>query len=67
MELDNITGDSTIDNRVANKAMGIKDLPKEYTWHHVEHSKKMIAIPRDLHEAIRHTGGSATNKEIRKK
>ena len=63
VELENITGGKR-DHVNANKAMGIKDLPKGYMWHHVEHSKRMIAIPRDLHKAVPHTGGSATNKEL---
>ena len=56
-----ITGDIR-DTKGANKAMGIKGTPDGYMWHHVEHTKILIAIPRDLHDAIKHTGGRATNK-----
>jgi hypothetical protein len=61
VELDKITGDDR-DNDKANRIMGLKDTPKDLTWHHVEDAKTMVLIPTDLHDAVRHTGGRAVNK-----
>jgi hypothetical protein len=44
---------------VANRALGLRQTPPGLVWHHVEDGTTMILIPRDLHAAIRHTGGSA--------
>jgi hypothetical protein len=67
VELDKITGDHYTDTKLANKAMGVKEEPDGFTWHHVEDAKTMILIPTDLHDAVRHTGGRAVNisKEIK--
>ena len=54
-----------IDERKANEIMGIKNLHEDYTWHHLEDGKTMIAIPKDIHKAVKHTGGVAKNKEIK--
>ena len=59
--LDRITGDDR-DNDDANKAMGIEDKPDGYTWHHLEDAKTLILVPKDLHDAVKHTGGRAVNK-----
>lgn len=53
------------DKRLATQLMGLSE--KEFkalnlTWHHVEDSKTLIAIPKDLHAAVGHTGGSAIYK-----
>jgi len=61
VELDKITGDDRDDYK-ANKAMGIKDKPDGYTWHHLEDAKTLILVPEDLHDAVKHTGGRAVNK-----
>jgi hypothetical protein len=33
--------------------------PDGYTWHHVEDGRTMLLVPRDIHKAVRHTGGVA--------
>lgn len=32
---------------------------KRYIWHHTEKNGKFQLIPYDLHDAIKHTGGTA--------
>jgi A nuclease of the HNH/ENDO VII superfamily with conserved WHH len=34
-----------------------------YVWHHVEDGETLMLIPKDLHNAVRHTGGSAVIRE----
>jgi hypothetical protein len=63
---DKLTGKYKIDESIANKAIGIKTLPKGYTWHHVEDAKTLIAVPTDLHN-VSHTGGSAVLRHGGKK
>ena len=67
VELDNLIGDTKKDFRRANHALGIQDLPSGYTWHHVEDGRTMIAVPKDLHRSISHTGGAAVIKHGEKK
>lgn len=62
VELDSLSGDNKLDFKKANKAMGVEGTPDGCTWHHVEDTKTLIAIPSDLHDAIRHTGGRAVQK-----
>lgn len=59
VELDGLTGDIKADSKLANKAMGYPKTPKGYVWHHVEDSKTMQLIPKDLHRSVPHTGGAA--------
>jgi filamentous hemagglutinin len=66
VELDIITGGEK-DIDYANKAMGVTDTPEGHMWHHIEHTKIVIAVPKDIHEAVRHIGGRATNKAGSKK
>ena len=54
-----LTGDYTHDEAIANKATGLDETPKGYVWHHVEDGKTMQLVPKDLHAAVRHTGGAA--------
>jgi hypothetical protein len=58
-----ITGDHPTDFRRANKVAGYKKTPKEMTWHHHEDTNTMLLVPKDLHDAVRHTGGVAVLKE----
>ncbi|WP_080484592.1 HNH endonuclease [Pseudomonas syringae] len=44
---------------MANKAVGLNSTPDRYVWHHVENAKAMQLIPKDIHNATRHTGGAA--------
>jgi len=59
VDLDNLTGDYQTDAARANKAIGLKSTPEGYVWHHVEDGKTLQLIPTDIHNAARHTGGSA--------
>jgi len=59
IRLDGLTGIYDTDASVANRALGLRQTPPGRVWHHVEDGTTMILIPRDLHAAIRHTGGSA--------
>lgn len=34
----------------------------EVTWHHIENSKKLVLVPREIHELVRHAGGRSTSK-----
>lgn len=49
------------DFEMANEAAGYSKTPENYTWHHVENSTKLELVPTDLHTAVPHTGGRATN------
>ena len=59
VELDGLTGVYTVDEALANKAVGLKKTPAGYVWHHVEDGRTMQLVPKDIHKAARHTGGSA--------
>ncbi|MDR2408036.1 MAG: HNH endonuclease [Bacteroidales bacterium] len=49
----------TSDYAKANKAAGIDKLPQDYVWHHHENGTDMLAVPKDLHDAVRHSGGAS--------
>ena len=62
IELDHPTGKSWKDIRQADNQFGIdakyrKD--NNLVWHHHEDTGRMQLIPKDLHNAVRHTGGYA--------
>jgi filamentous hemagglutinin len=59
VELNGLTGSYGKDAAMANSAVGLSSTPKGYVWHHVENGRTMQLIPRDIHNAVRHTGGSA--------
>jgi hypothetical protein len=59
VELDNLTGKYKKDAALANKAAGLKKTGANNVWHHVEDGKTMQFIPKKIHDAARHTGGSA--------
>lgn len=63
--LDGLTGISDIDAPRANRAVGLGETPEGWTWHHVEDGRTMQLIPRDLHEAVDHTGGRAILRHLR--
>jgi hypothetical protein len=44
---------------MANQAVGLSKTPTGYVWHHVEDGLTMQLVPQDIHNAARHTGGSA--------
>jgi len=62
VKLESLTGVPRVDNKLANQAAGFGDAgtaPKGYVWHHVEDGKTMQLVPFELHDATRHTGGTA--------
>ena len=56
------TGNRSADFQAANKAAKLKETPEDYTWHHLEDGKSMILVPRDLHKAVKHSGGVSRYK-----
>jgi A nuclease of the HNH/ENDO VII superfamily with conserved WHH len=55
--IDNLAGDRPADFARANEAIGVSRTPRGYVWHHVEDGRTLELVPKDLHEAVRHTGG----------
>ncbi|WBS02566.1 DUF4150 domain-containing protein [Pseudoduganella sp. SL102] len=57
-------GDS-VDFRKANEATFGKNnewgdkAPKGFTWHHHQENGKLQLIPKDIHDAVKHTGGAS--------
>ena len=51
------TGSRAGDFRAANKAAGLENTPRGYTWHHHQDGTTMQLVPRDIHGATGHTGG----------
>lgn len=58
------SGDRKRDVVAANAAAGFKHTPTGYTWHHHQDGRTMQLVPTDLHRAISHTGGHATQKAL---
>jgi hypothetical protein len=56
------TGNRAADFNAANKAAGLNEIPEGYTWHHLEDSKSMMLVPRELHKAVKHSGGVSRYK-----
>lgn len=57
--LENMTGNTAKDIRLANKKAGYSQTPIGFVWHHCEDGITMMLVPLDLHAAVRHTGGAA--------
>ena len=55
-------GNYTSDFTEANKKSGYSKTPDGYTWHHHEDGITMELIPTAIHNAARHTGGTAVVK-----
>jgi len=55
------------DIKLANELKGYDKTPDGMVWQHVENSTELILIPSDLHDAVRHTGGRATDGPKKKK
>ena len=58
-EIKGLTGNDAKDAAMANKGVGLKSTPSKCVWHHVENAKTMQLVPKDIHNAARHTGGAA--------
>ena len=59
VHVDGMNGDRAHDANLANHAAKRAETPADYVWHHVEDGRTMELVPRDLHDAARHTGGAA--------
>ena len=59
VELSGLTGNYAKDAAAANRAVELDRTPDGYVWHHVEDGRTMQLVPRDIHNAARHTGGAA--------
>jgi hypothetical protein len=58
VDVPGLTGDRTHDANAANHAVHRTETPAGYVWHHVENGRTMELVPRDLHDAARHSGGA---------
>ena len=59
VEIDNLTGNSTKDAILSNKAIGLKSTPDGYTWHHAPDGKTMQLVPTEINKNFPHTGGAS--------
>ncbi len=59
VESDNLTGVYFKDEKLALEATGLNKTPEGYVWHHHQDAKTLYLVPKDLHDACRHTGGCA--------
>lgn len=59
VKVPNMIGDSKQDIKMANRIAGYAKTPANYVWHHCEDGVTMMLVPKDLHGAVRHTGGAA--------
>ena len=66
VRINNLTGKYPVDERLANKAAKLDKTPEGWVWHHVEDGRTMQLIPREIHDAAPHTGGSAIIRAKRK-
>jgi hypothetical protein len=60
------TGNRSADFTKADELAGITEEMRtlnRWTWHHVEDMETMILVPRDLHDAVRHSGGISVYKK----
>lgn len=51
-----LTGSRGMDERLANKAAGLKGTPHDFTWHHHQDNGRMQLVKTQAHDS-RHTGG----------
>lgn len=59
----NLTGSRSVDEAMANRAAGLPRKPSGWTWHHeMGDAGTMMLVPEDLHQVVRHTGGTAEYK-----
>jgi len=59
VKIEGLTGNLAKDSAMANAAAGLDSTPNGYVWHHVEDGKTMQLVPREIHNAVGHTGGAA--------
>ncbi len=60
VNIGSFTKDS-VDFRSANAKIGLSgsQAPDGFVWHHTDKNGVLQLIPRDIHDAVRHTGGAA--------
>ncbi len=58
------TGSRAKDFAAADAEAGFVRRPEGYVWHHNEKIGVMELIPKDLHDAVKHTGGVAGYKHV---
>lgn len=54
--------DFAIANEIMRKRIPSWEQPRDMTWHHHQDGRTLQLIPRDLHEAVRHSGGASRLK-----
>ena len=59
-----LTGNYAKDAALANAKVGLKKVPRGFTWHHVEDGVTMMLIPSELHKVVRHTGGASLIRKL---
>jgi hypothetical protein len=68
--VDGLVGDVSKDYKMANEAAGLGQYgskpPPGYTWHHCEDGRTMQLVPADIHGEVKHTGGEAVIKHLRR-
>ena len=52
-----LTGQYANDFSIANQKAGYSSTPEGFTWHHHQNGRDMLLVPKDLHHAVRHSGG----------
>lgn len=72
--VEGLVGDTSRDYRAANKAAGLEQFGSRnpvidgvrYVWHHCEDGVTMQLVPKDIHNAVKHTGGEAVIEHVAK-
>jgi lipoprotein len=55
--------DINMANKLFKKTHGF-DVPKGYTWHHIEGTRKVILVDTRVHQLVRHAGGISSHKLV---
>jgi hypothetical protein len=59
VQIQGLSGNYAKDAALANQAVGLGKTPSSFVWHHVEDGATMQLVPKNIHNATRHTGGAA--------
>ena len=59
IQVDGMTGDYPHDEALALAEANMLSTPPNYVWHHVEDGTTLMLVPKDIHNAVKHTGGAA--------
>lgn len=63
VEIGELTGYRSLDERLANAAAGLEKTPEGYVWHHHEQKGRMQLVEKWHHNKTGHTGGYAIYKQ----